>query len=95
MGLEPTYRHPIALTRPLRLRSANYNRRPAITALADASLFFAPGTPAVVLSSDRCLAQPSQYASGTRNWQNGQSVAEALDDVARFVDKVEPLVSSE
>ena len=59
MGFEPTYRHPIALTRPLRLGSANYNRSRQ--------------------------SQPYQ----------ARRLAEALDDVARFVDKVEPLVSSE
>ena len=44
----------------------------------------------------RSLPGPAQsICKWYEDWQNGQGVAEALDDVARFVDKVEPLVSSE
>ena len=35
------------------------------------------------------------YVNFYEDWQSGESVAEALDDVERFVNKLEPLVLGE
>ena len=94
MGFEPTYRHPIALTRPLRLGSAIITKAGNHSPSGCVTFFHARHACRRALF--RSLPGPAQsICKWYEDWQNGQSVAEALDDLARFVDKVEPLVSSE